>query len=507
MSSSEGPKKPTAVEFLRLISGARVDVYVGKDKKHYVIPKDLLCYYSTYFDRCFNGEFKEAKEGKLELPEDDVQDFEILLEYMLRGVLPLDSIEARGEAAISNDMYRRYMGIIEYADKYSMQHGIGELLCHSIKSTLLYNNRIAPGDVELIFRIFGKGASIREVITQAALSKQGPDGVVFRKQEEDIPEFAQQMLGEVRKASRIYSGQNMWIDPITSAYSSSLISSNITPGVIILLPLPDLSTTAVNAWTAHRLLSLNPAGLSNSPVEPRSTTIVRNGISTNSQETSAIEFLKLISGTKVDIYVGKEKKHYNLPKPLLCHYSPYFARCFNSAFKDAEEQKLELLEDKIEDFEILLEFMLHGSTPDALDLRGAKEGLFTTCMAVILYADKFAMGELICEHLRDRMKAGLKRLAGGPFKPTRVTPDHIELVCRLTRDGSPVRTLLAQEVLSYSGVSYCLDQAFHALKKANPGFAYEMLRQLRMSIRNISWIDPISGRVRKEAMIEARRSM
>ena len=44
------------------MSGPKVDIYVGPKSKHYRVPKDILCYYSTYFDRCFNGQVKEAKE-------------------------------------------------------------------------------------------------------------------------------------------------------------------------------------------------------------------------------------------------------------------------------------------------------------------------------------------------------------------------------------------------------------------------------------------------------------
>jgi BTB/POZ domain len=69
----------------RMISGPKVDVYVGPDRKHYSLPKLLLCHYSQFFDRCFNGGFAEAISQSLDLPGDRVEDFEILLEYILRG--------------------------------------------------------------------------------------------------------------------------------------------------------------------------------------------------------------------------------------------------------------------------------------------------------------------------------------------------------------------------------------------------------------------------------------
>jgi hypothetical protein len=46
------------------------------------LPKDILCHYSRYFDRCFNGNFEESKEQKLNLPEDKPEWFELLLDSM-----------------------------------------------------------------------------------------------------------------------------------------------------------------------------------------------------------------------------------------------------------------------------------------------------------------------------------------------------------------------------------------------------------------------------------------
>ncbi|KAL2074346.1 hypothetical protein VTL71DRAFT_8124 [Oculimacula yallundae] len=82
------PKKPTLDEHIKMIIGPKVDIYVGESIKHYRLPKLLLYYYSPYFDRCFNGGFKEGTEQKLELPDDKIEDFEVIIEYMLRSTIP-----------------------------------------------------------------------------------------------------------------------------------------------------------------------------------------------------------------------------------------------------------------------------------------------------------------------------------------------------------------------------------------------------------------------------------
>jgi len=76
----------------------------------------------------------------------------------------------------------------------------------------------------------------------------------------------------------------------------------------------------------------------------------------------------MISGPKVEVFVGAHSKRYNLPKLLLCHYSDFFDICFNGSFGETLTQSLSLPEDKVEDFEILLEFMLRGTTPGSIKL-------------------------------------------------------------------------------------------------------------------------------------------
>src|SRR3979490_2719149 len=92
-----------------------VDIYVGPEAKHYRLPKDMLCYYSTYFDRCFNGGFKEAKEQKLVLSEDSVEFFELLMDYIfINGDKP---IEPKGD---SKCQMQYCMDFVEYAGMYDL---------------------------------------------------------------------------------------------------------------------------------------------------------------------------------------------------------------------------------------------------------------------------------------------------------------------------------------------------------------------------------------------------
>ncbi|CZR54512.1 uncharacterized protein PAC_04396 [Phialocephala subalpina] len=83
MAPQAPPKQPVAVDLIKVISGPRVDVFIGPRKKHYSLPKNLLCHFSEHFDDYINVDFNEGETHKIELPEDEVEEVALILEYML----------------------------------------------------------------------------------------------------------------------------------------------------------------------------------------------------------------------------------------------------------------------------------------------------------------------------------------------------------------------------------------------------------------------------------------
>jgi len=72
-----------------------VTLIVGKEKKAYTLHKDLLCFYSDYFRAALNGNFKEAAERKLELPDVAIPLFEAFQVWLYTRDLqgPTDTTE------------------------------------------------------------------------------------------------------------------------------------------------------------------------------------------------------------------------------------------------------------------------------------------------------------------------------------------------------------------------------------------------------------------------------
>ncbi|KAG9657190.1 hypothetical protein KCU64_g5366, partial [Aureobasidium melanogenum] len=59
-----------------------VTIEVGMEKKVYSIHKDLLVFYSDYFRAAFNGSFTEAAEGKISLPHESANVFDIVVKFV-----------------------------------------------------------------------------------------------------------------------------------------------------------------------------------------------------------------------------------------------------------------------------------------------------------------------------------------------------------------------------------------------------------------------------------------
>ncbi|KAI9787297.1 MAG: hypothetical protein M1835_002816 [Candelina submexicana] len=70
--------------------------------------------------------------------------------------------------------------------------------------------------------------------------------------------------------------------------------------------------------------------------------------------------LQVLSGSKVDVHVGPNRVHFQLPKDILCRQFSYFDKALNGDFREGEEQRLELPDEDVKTFRELLKWMLTG---------------------------------------------------------------------------------------------------------------------------------------------------
>ncbi|TGO28970.1 hypothetical protein BPAE_0020g00150 [Botrytis paeoniae] len=83
--------KITAVETEKsLYEGPTATIIVGPTDKStkYIVPHALLCHHSKFFDRALNGCFKESIEKRIELLEETIEEFELILEWIYCKKVP-----------------------------------------------------------------------------------------------------------------------------------------------------------------------------------------------------------------------------------------------------------------------------------------------------------------------------------------------------------------------------------------------------------------------------------
>lgn len=64
-----------------------VDIFVGKEKRHWALHRNLLAYHSSYFSTELNGNASvtSAKSGEIELPDVEPAAFELLVKWLYQG--------------------------------------------------------------------------------------------------------------------------------------------------------------------------------------------------------------------------------------------------------------------------------------------------------------------------------------------------------------------------------------------------------------------------------------
>ncbi|CAG8950608.1 hypothetical protein HYFRA_00002817 [Hymenoscyphus fraxineus] len=254
-SRTSSVKRPTLSECLRMIDGPKVDIFVGPTRKHFSLPKLLLCHYSKFFDACLNGGFREAKEQKLDLPEDEVRYFEALLEVMLQGnTTPrfgsqyLDALKAMDASSAPKDatkslkaLKNECLELLQYADKYNLSEMASDMVYdslyfiwisphHVLDSLFAYHeprlhprhNRPSIGslylpptgnpliiqeeDIEIIYRIAPPNHRLRDLVIRAVIScsvdSEGNFNDKFQHQKEEVVGFARDLLDFIIKKNR-----------------------------------------------------------------------------------------------------------------------------------------------------------------------------------------------------------------------------------------------------------------------------------------------------------------
>ncbi|KAH8781821.1 hypothetical protein BGZ57DRAFT_853000 [Hyaloscypha finlandica] len=86
---------------------AMVRIYVGSQRRLWVLPEEALCDRVQFFKSTFQGGFREGDEKVLELPEDDPIAFGFILDRILQRWATADDINKLGDPEVANTVWCR----------------------------------------------------------------------------------------------------------------------------------------------------------------------------------------------------------------------------------------------------------------------------------------------------------------------------------------------------------------------------------------------------------------
>ena len=186
----------------RLLSGPLLEVYVGPNERHWALHQNLLCHHSRFFDENFrvNGDRKRIVDGKLLLPDEDAEAFELLVKWLYQGrIEDVSKMPKEGRWDYAYTCQKLYMlsntiGLVELANLAIDQFRKG-----------CYDTGLVPGAEEMspIYHKTAAGSPFRKLVSKiAARQIMDPENevnaVTYRECFEASPDFAIDVINEIR---------------------------------------------------------------------------------------------------------------------------------------------------------------------------------------------------------------------------------------------------------------------------------------------------------------------
>ena len=138
-----------------------VDIFVGAERKQFHLHHDLLCDRSDYFKACFEGDFKEADQKELYLPEDVIESFGLFVRWLYGA--PLKKISSKDELSV-------YFTLFVLANKLCLEHLRNETMDQILRfhRTSTYPVPIDYQILRFIYRNTSDRDSIRKYLVELA---------------------------------------------------------------------------------------------------------------------------------------------------------------------------------------------------------------------------------------------------------------------------------------------------------------------------------------------------
>jgi hypothetical protein len=197
---------------------------------------------------------------------------------------------------------------------------------------------------------------------------------------------------------------------------------------------------------------------------------------------------RLLSGPMMDVYVGKDRRHWTLHRNLLCHHSEQLeAELDGTGNSDDRKDSLELPEYAPAGFELLVKWLYQGTLDDVSDMpdAGQKYDYAVNCHQLYLLCDRFDMPQLKNVAM-DQYRKGLNEAGLVP------DADEIDEIYRKSPPGSPFRRLMtriaARQIMDPDNTRDV--ETYRQCFENNPDFAVDLVNAIRFGTGGMLFDDP-----------------
>ncbi|KAI5203377.1 hypothetical protein E4T39_04152 [Aureobasidium subglaciale] len=186
----------------RLLSGPTIDFYVGSERRHWSLHRNLLCHHSPYFESEFlaNESQKSSKRSELDLPDQDPVGFELLVKWLYQGTLD-DTSDMTDENKYDYSVACHKLYLL--CDKFDLPLLKNESIDRYRQGLL--EAQLVPDAEEIndIYRSSPPGSPFRKLMAQiAARQIMDPDSEKkaesYRNCFNDNPDFAVDMVNAIK---------------------------------------------------------------------------------------------------------------------------------------------------------------------------------------------------------------------------------------------------------------------------------------------------------------------
>lgn len=201
--------------------------------------------------------------------------------------------------------------------------------------------------------------------------------------------------------------------------------------------------------------------------------------------------LRLLSGSTMDIYVGKNRRHWSLHRNILCHHSTWFQKQIElrNVEKGGKDISVELFDDDPRAFELLIKWLYQGKIDNVSDMPMDKKWDFAdACQQLYILCDKINLPQL--KNLAiDQFRKGCNEAGLVPG------PEEIKPIYERTPPSSPFRKLVseiaARQIMDPESESDA--SKYRQCFEGSPDFAIDVVNAIKVGAGGSLFQDPTAG--------------